>query len=264
MTAPQPKKHELNRALADAVREIGRLDTPQDMEQRGVRRVRRISMQDISRMIEKAVNRTIMERTLGVDAAEMQLLFDRAQVGLVGIMKGVEEVEATRGAVAESQRELLAEIDEMRRDQKVANADHPLELDDPIAVQMRDAIRDCFLRTGVNTPEGRAAERDLFARAFALLEALRRRAAEAAAASRDVEIDRLDRRIHKLVDSLETTEAALKRVAAMKNVDLGIASLYRVVQGLATDESNVELKKEMMSLIFKANLDLQKKPAVTT
>lgn len=263
MSAPQPKKHELNRALAEAVREIGRLDTPQDMEQRGVRRVRRISMQEISRMIEKAVNRTIMERTLGVDAAEMQLLFDRAQVGLVGIMKGVEEVEATRGAVAASQRELLAEIDEMRRDQREAVEDAPLDIDDPIVMQMRDAIRDCFLKTGVNTPEGKSAERELFARAFALLESLRRRAATAAAAKHASEIDRLDRRIHKLVESLETTESALKRVAAMKNVDLGIASLYRVVQGLASDESNAELKKQMMSLIFKANLEIQK-PAVAS
>jgi hypothetical protein len=60
------------------------------------------------------------------------------------------------------------------------------------------------------------------------------------------------------------TEKTLKDVAAMKNIDLGIASLYRVVQGLPTEEANRALKQEMMQIIFNANLDFQKKRAAQT
>jgi transposase len=65
--------------------------------------------------------------------------------------------------------------------------------------------------------------------------------------------------VTKLVESLEATEKTLKEVAAMKNIDLGIASLYRVVQGLPEEEQNRAQKKQMMEIIFQANLDMQKR-----
>jgi hypothetical protein len=45
----------------------------------------------------------------------------------------------------------------------------------------------------------------------------------------------------------------------MKNIDLGIASLYKVVQGLPMEEANRALKQELMTVIFHANVDLQKR-----
>jgi hypothetical protein len=39
----------------------------------------------------------------------------------------------------------------------------------------------------------------------------------------------------------------LKQIAAMKNIDLGIASLYKVVQGLPMEEANRALKQELMT-----------------
>src|SRR5690606_712933 len=69
-------------------------------------------------------------------------------------------------------------------------------------------------------------------------------------------VDNLERRVRKLTDLLSVTESELKRVAAMKNVDTGIASIYRSVQGIGADEDNAELKREMMKSIFEANLAL--------
>jgi len=102
-------------------------------------------------------------------------------------------------------------------------------------------------------------EHEFTERAKVLLEEARRRAAAAQIRERDAHVDRLERRVKKLVQSLEETEAALKQIAAMKNIDLGIASLYKVVQGLPMEEANRALKQELMTVIFHANVDLQKR-----
>ena len=72
-------------------------------------------------------------------------------------------------------------------------------------------------------------------------------------------IDLLERRVTKLKDLLDATEQELGRVAASRGADSGVASIYRSVQGLRGDERNFESKKEMLTLIFEANLELQKK-----
>ena len=76
---------------------------------------------------------------------------------------------------------------------------------------------------------------------------------------RQVEV--LERRLSKLQGQLGMTEEELKRVAKMKNIDLGLASIYRSVQGIADDEDQAELKREMMSSIFEANVQLKKRIA---
>lgn len=71
--------------------------------------------------------------------------------------------------------------------------------------------------------------------------------------------DLLERRLAKLAGNLEMTEAELRSTMARKNIDPGVASIYRTVQGLSAAEEDAELKKEMMSKIFEANLELQKR-----
>jgi GGDEF domain-containing protein len=84
---------------------------------------------------------------------------------------------------------------------------------------------------------------------------------ESSTASRMIEsqktIDQLERRVAKLTESLGLTEAELKRVAQMKNIDLGISSIYRTVQGLSADEAGAEQKKEMLKNIFESNVALR-------
>lgn len=75
------------------------------------------------------------------------------------------------------------------------------------------------------------------------------------------QIDQLERRVQKLTHSLGVTEAELKRVAAMKNIDLGLASIYRVVQGLSSGDELYEQKKEMLKDLFEANVKLQEQLA---
>jgi diguanylate cyclase (GGDEF)-like protein len=73
------------------------------------------------------------------------------------------------------------------------------------------------------------------------------------------QIDQLERRIAKLTHILGITEDELRRVATMKGIDLGLASIYSTVQGLATDAAHYERKREMMKTIFEANFELKQK-----
>jgi len=70
-------------------------------------------------------------------------------------------------------------------------------------------------------------------------------------------IENLERRITKLTNSLGATEAELLRVAAMKDIDLGVSSIYRTVQGLKSEDEGFEAKREMLKNIFDANVALR-------
>jgi hypothetical protein len=70
-------------------------------------------------------------------------------------------------------------------------------------------------------------------------------------------IENLERRITKLTNSLGATEAELLRVASMKDIDLGVSSIYRTVQGLKGEGEGSEAKKEMLKNIFDANVALR-------
>src|SRR6185369_11198506 len=96
------KKPELNTALAEAVREFGAPTTPQKLEELGLHKVRYVPVRKISEMIEKAVNRTILERTLGGESGELGALVEHAQAGMLGLLKGVEDVVASQGALSRS------------------------------------------------------------------------------------------------------------------------------------------------------------------
>lgn len=73
------------------------------------------------------------------------------------------------------------------------------------------------------------------------------------------EVDQLHRRIAKLSSSLEMTEKEIARLRKLKNVDDGIESIYREVQGLDDGDARAEVKKELMGAIFQANMHLQGK-----
>lgn len=87
--------------------------------------------------------------------------------------------------------------------------------------------------------------------------------AEDEAATYKKQVELLQRRLAKLTESLGLTEQELARVRRMKAVDSGIESVYRDVQGIGADGEQSEMKRELMSQIFAANLDLKQrtKPA---
>ncbi len=72
--------------------------------------------------------------------------------------------------------------------------------------------------------------------------------------SREMEL--LERRIAKLSEALEGARERLEEVERSGASDAGTSSAFRSVQGLSRQEENYELKRELMGMIFKANLEL--------
>ena len=73
------------------------------------------------------------------------------------------------------------------------------------------------------------------------------------------EIQQLERRLAKLSQALQETESELHQVSHELEVDHGVASAYRVVQGLDPGETAYQLKLDLMKKILQANLELQKR-----
>ncbi len=85
----------------------------------------------------------------------------------------------------------------------------------------------------------------------------RERLLEALSADHDHQVDLLERRVRKLSKSLEQSEAMLRHLESLQDVDEGVASIYRTVQGLSRDEPDAARKRVLLEEIFQANLELQ-------
>ncbi|MEM7305570.1 MAG: hypothetical protein AAF682_02815 [Planctomycetota bacterium] len=85
----------------------------------------------------------------------------------------------------------------------------------------------------------------------------RRDILDAMTVERDRQVDMLERRIAKLNRSLELSEQAISDLASRKDVDEGIASIYRTVQGLSIHAPQAEKKRELLQEIFQSNVELR-------
>lgn len=165
-------------------------------------------------------------------------------------------------------REAEAEIDGLRaeleeRKQSFAREQQMLE-DEASEIgglqkaQLIDKIQQVFAGAS-RTPEIEVLERQILDLAVKELYEERRKAVEAQMAEHRRQTDMLEKRIAKLTSILGVTEEELKRVMAMKNIDPGVASIFRTVQGLSAEDAQAETKKALMSEIFKQNMSFQKR-----
>jgi hypothetical protein len=120
-------------------------------------------------------------------------------------------------------------------------------------------LRELLSSTGYGTEEYKNLDLDTVVRAIQRL-----RESSGAKDEGDLDearrrIETLERRIAKLVHALGVTEEELQRIATMKGLDLGIASVYRSVQGLSDEATHRELKLLLMREIFQANFDAQRR-----
>lgn len=131
----------------------------------------------------------------------------------------------------------------------------PAEVEDLGEDGMGGTLVALFDELGELTPELESL-RD---RAAGMAREALREARDRVAAEHADKMDLLERRITKLKETLEQTESELLQIARMKGVDTGVASIYKTVQGLADGAQGFEKKKEMLTMVFEANVALQKK-----
>jgi hypothetical protein len=255
--------------LVDALREMGESQTPDELRARGVKRVRSVSRHMVSKLIEKAVNRTLMERTIGVPEPELRELVQRAHEEFNRIVGTQDEIDRTREQIGEQRVALKEELGRIRAE----IADHRdfvetrksgarQDIEQAENEQLAARVREAFAKLPTAPPEIRRLEREVIVRALESLETARASALDAGRSESGARIQDLERRVAKLVQSLEATEQALKRVAAMAQIDTGLESIYRTVQGLDGADPVAEAKKELMRAIFEKNLELYRRNAV--
>jgi len=161
------------------------------------------------------------------------------------------ELERTHGALLRERLEHTRELGELERELErvvptAAPADGGIDLTRALEHDLRSVL-------GVHGREDELA-------AVLARESQRRVQAFEAEAERTAErIERLERRIVKLRAALSETERALAELARRAQLDPGLPSIYRTVQGLSGDEQGRDLKLGMLSRLYEANLLLQRR-----
>ena len=255
--------------VTETLRRWSRQTTPDELKRRGVSNLRSVSLTRVSKMIEKAVNRALLARTLRSDGdqdeedARFESVSVTARKEFMALansdttdengLSGVEEHAVS--ALDHLKEELASRRREVKERERVlrsvggmaAPADEELESelralfgswddksDVPSALQ-REVIR--------MTVEGLRRERGNFER-----ERLHRH---------QEEISILERRIGKLSRLLSETEGHLASARKAGSEDPGVASEFDCVQGLSADDELREKKSEMMAAIFEANMEMR-------
>jgi len=252
----------LNEALTDAVRSLGRPTTPEDLQARGVAKLRSISLSEIAGLIERAVNRTLIARTLGKVDDGIESFSQAARQEFIGMMRsgGAEQRDVEREAESELAR-LKGELHKRRLEVKSERASVPPPVDDEAVDRERhteDELRALF-SAWRHSPDGVwRLESDVVA---LVQKALREeQSVQQEHETRDhlTELDRLERRVAKLSHLLGKKEREIAELVQAKNrgAEEGIASMFFDV-GLSEEDENFEAKTGLLSAIFDANVKLQ-------
>ncbi|MEM8709578.1 MAG: hypothetical protein AAGG01_01385 [Planctomycetota bacterium] len=260
--------------LSDTIRRWARPTTVDELKSRGVQKIRSISMSRVGSLLEKAVNRALIERTLESDRDEALTLSATARHEFLRLSReaagnGVAGAETAGGAAAENvgarplRERATSTLDRLRReleDRRRLLADREKQvsegdLDQAEDARLADQLRELFaVHAGV---DDRALEAEVLGLVAGELRTSRRRARLARLEEHQREIGVLERRITKLSALLGETEDALRRVREGKAPDPGVSSIYDEVQGLGRDDEHFEQKSELMRTLFEANLALR-------
>lgn len=246
----------LNDALAQEVRRWARRTTPEELKRRGVHRVRSIKLTEMAELIEKAVNRTLMARTIGHLDDEIEGFSGDARGEFLRLVQDDNE-KRVEGLERKAQGELTRLKDELARRRKaLERQEEALEAEREVGRvrELESKIRSIF--SGVDgLGDNSNLEKQVVELAMRELNQEHRHVQMVRLQQHREEIDRLERRIGKLSHLLGQTEEELARlVEGGMEIDDGVASIYKTVQGISNGDQKYSKKAELMRSIFEANL----------
>lgn len=257
----------LSEQLKSAVRDMAYRTSVDQLKKRGVTQVNMVSMDRIVALIDEAVHRAVRHHLIGT---EREQVIDATKEEFLRLMRSNEALENEANELRKVQGRAQDELDMLRRE--LGQAQQMLEAKLAAAAVPAQAriegenaeLANRFLETFATLQDAAGGDMSrLRDGALTILldfvETERKRTIAATEAARDREIDLLQRRVSKLNISLEQSEKRMAEIAALKNVDPGISSIYREVQGLDHGDQLFKKKSALMTDIFKANLALQKK-----
>lgn len=255
--------------------------TLRGLARRGVKNVRVLDMKVINNIMTDAVE-TCLDRMSATLTADQRAELERdAKREFYELLEEHKRVVAEKDELTEAKLKLNSQVDslksELDRQREMLEAENKRHDELGQATfsassfnEMEDFIRGAFKK--LMTEESRRTLAEYGPKALSGLSAferelgtmldtlLMREREKAISEEQEVHAQRvqiLEARIKKLSSALDNTETALKKVAAMKQIDAGVASVYDLVQGLSLDDDNFEKKSELLKTVFVENLELQ-------
>jgi hypothetical protein len=245
--------------LTRQLRTIGRSTTPQELQARGVRRVRSVSFRELSALVHQAVDQALLGLGAELDAGTLEGLRAAAEAGTARRIDRALEVKDRWRRLSEARSELeerLAPEEPARRGARRRPTPGLGRALGEVEQRFRSRARALLQQLrgkGAAAPE--TVERWID-ESLGMLHESHRRAVTAVTRSDDERVALLERRIHKLLRNLDETEKALGRVLDGGGEDEGLPSIYREFQGLKPRDPHHGRKKELLHEIFLANMNL--------
>jgi diguanylate cyclase (GGDEF)-like protein len=225
-----------------------------------LRGTRSLTFESGGRTLRVTLSAGITTATPGGEAS-FEEFAESAQDGLAFAMEWGGDRYARREAASDLienlREELEVEAQLLREQQKSLGTPLPVIVDLPTR-SVEERIHEIFQARPEGGGDLEDLEHRIVAAATRCVETARERAVTEKVEEYSTQVDILERRVTKLKDLLDTTEVELQRVAALKGVDSGIASVYRSVQGLSEGEDDFDRKKEILAILFEANVRLRK------
>jgi hypothetical protein len=257
---------EFRDSLKQAVRQIAFRTDVDSLKRQGVEQVSVLGIDRIVALVEEAVHRSLKSRLVGI---EREAVADATKSEFLRLLRSNQDLQREKSEVERLKERAEEEVDQLRRQlgaEKQA-LEQRLQWNNLAATsryegenaQIAARVRD--LMSGLLQDNHQSAELQdqVLALVIDTIGKERQSAERAKQALRDREVETLQRRIEKLTQALDTTEHRLRQVAALKNIDDGISSIYRDVQGLNAESSDYGKRKELMAALFQANMRLQKR-----
>ncbi len=214
-------KAKLDCVVTDVVRRFARETTPEEMQARGVRKVRSVSLTRIASLIETAIQNALMQRNLGVVEDHQEAFSEAAREEFVRMIQG--------GAPQPAPPEAGSALDRLKtqlrtRRQTLAEEQRSLlcgggqanEADDALEQEMRRV----FQAWGGDVERLSPLEQEITQTAVQALRRERNRAEQADLDRQRKEMDLLERRVVKLNNELSSTEAAKCRASPTRTSSL--------------------------------------------
>lgn len=256
----------LKRSLWGELKSLFRTTSVDKLRDAGVDRVRVIGLDQIARIVEQAVDRVLEERRLELESHERELIVGEAREELDRLTKEVrelshvrertlQEVAVSQSHVDELRLELLRsaqDLESARRDAlSVTTAGGPEDLNQGVLRVVRGALGD----GDPSRVERLTARLVAYFSSYAESGAGAPKAVDPAAQE---QIELLERRMAKLKTRLASAEDELRGALEGRELEPGIASIYRQAQGIERSTAQYQKKKGLMDVIFQANLKIQK------
>jgi len=234
----------------------------------------------LAESIGEAVGRALSEHAPDLEAERRTAIANDSRAFLIELLKGrarsirglpekafLKKVQASRDKIVREREaaqaqlvELLRELEEKRGDLSVKEQMLATESAAASEIQNKivaEQIQEVFRQVGGDASDLADLQTKVTQLALSSLANERQKTMDAQVSEHQREVENFERRIAKLTESLAMTEEEMRKVATAKGIEIGVASIYRQVQGLSGEDANFEKKKELMSDIFQANVELK-------